>query len=971
MASPQTSRVLLLAVQHAAEGNLEALQALYQNHNRDLRPELLYRVILAHCPSDVPNQDLFSLLHSLEDSTVEHQAQRLHADVEPFKYLDDAEVLERLRSIRLPPLPISSQVPEDDLLSRYFIARAHRTGSSGEDLASLTQTLVPFLDHSLNLRGWFISEVLPILRLNYEYYPDQTISMSLEDLEALRGRLGVERLLENCTKLKSGKSGVVRDLRGLVGPWIYGRQMSKRRKLSHHDSRDDFSNDSQWSDVNEWLVATGLHDPTTVEEAITGWNGPSDVDVGMFESPLFTVSSAEDIERYHQTAIATIYASQDTSRGATTRARKILNRVSELSGIKVSGDARIEAPGFSPSILQSSRASLLHNALLNAENELTKPTVSSLDLLDALISSVEMLQSFQIQISFPAAASLCLFATSDQQMQELSRLLGNVGDVAKSGTDWHSIRRDLHWLRCWSATLAVENQMREDQSRRALFWKLDPKVIDQQLLKIMLKNNALSAADTLFLNSQCFLSTAEVETGILETIYEAYDNASNGNKTRGGIQRANQILSYFIKVFPQSVQLNQADKLIRATHALSFYQLLLQPGQLFKPVSIRLQKDALLLVEKVLRQNPKAYTNIDDLITIGQNLVESGLPFPLAESSDPASVKRLLAQHQVTYLAITSALSSHDFDTAYSYISTRFSTQLPPDTTDFPDDISWRAAYAAGSYELTPSSNSTSLRNQISHLQKRMELLSSALDLAPDSSSLPDILSTWQQCEAQLDYLKNEEHAQTAAFDDRAFTTSGSTNSNVVSFAGTSVIPGGFGSEIEDRERDVAETARLTHSRRQGGTWSTASKRGNSLASDASYGGVGGRAAGGDDEGPLGLFDVARGAASALQRSAVSTWNAGSATAPGIRSMPTRTGTGDDYASHIDQSGRGTPDSFSGSASQRLRKRDQISNLVTGGLVSGMSWVLGAPPAGRPAGADIDGGHVDYDERTAPDNEEE
>jgi protein transport protein SEC39 len=28
---------------------------------------------------------------------------------------------------------------------------------------------------------------------------------------------------------------------------------------------------------------------------------------------------------------------------------------------------------------------------------------------------------------------------------------------------------------------------------------------------------------------------------------------------------------------------------------------------------------------------------------------------------------------------------------------------------------------------------------------------------------------------------------------------------------------------------------------------------------------------------------------------------------------------------------------------QRTRKRDMISNAVTGGLVSGMSWVLGAP----------------------------
>ena len=944
MADPQVSRVLLSAVQLTTDGNLKALQALYQNHNSDLQPELLYRILLTYCPSDVSNQDLLSLVQSFDDAAVESPVQGLHVDADPLQDLNDAEVLERIRSMHLLPLSILPQIPEDDLLSRYFIARAHRIGSSGEDLVSLTQTLVPFLDHSISLRGWFIAEVLPILRLNYEYYPDQTISLSLEDLEALSGRPGVERLLENSTKSGSGINGIVRDLRGLVGPWIYGRQMSKRRKLSHDEDGDAFSTSSRWSDVNEWLVATGLDDPATTEEAITGWDGPSDIDVGMFENASFAFSTAEDTKRYHQTAIATIYASQDTSRGASIRARKILNRVSELSNIRITGRNPNNVQGISPSILQSSRASLLHNALLNSENELTKPSISSLDLLHALISSVEVLQRFQIYTSVCTAASLSLFSTGDQQMQEMTRILENIGNASNSSTDWHSIRKDLHWLRCWSTTLAETDDMREDQSRRALLWKIDTKIVDRQLLKMMLKHNALSPADVLFLKSQCFLSTTEVEAVILETIYEAYDNASNGNKTRGGMQRANQILSYFIKIFPQSVPLNQVDKLIRATHALSFYQLLLQPGQPFKPVSIRLQKDALSLVEKVLRQNPKAYTNIDDLISIGQNLVESGLPFSLAESSDPAPVRKLLAQHQVTYLAITSALSSHDFDTAYSYISTRFSTALPPDTTGFSDDISWRAAYAAGSYELTPSSNPIALRNQISHLQKRMELLSSALDLAPSSSPLPDILSKWRQCEDQLENLKNKEHAQLAAFDDNAFTTAGGNNSRVVSFAGSSVIPGGFGSDIEDRERDVAETARLADSRRHGGTWSSANK-----------------VAAGDDEGPLGLFDVARGAASALQRSALSTWNTGAVPATS-RGMPSRAGTMDDYSPHLDQSRRGTPDSFSGSASQRVRKRDQISNLVTGGLVSGMSWVLGAPPAGSPVG---------HSDRTAPDDEEE
>jgi hypothetical protein len=41
-----------------------------------------------------------------------------------------------------------------------------------------------------------------------------------------------------------------------------------------------------------------------------------------------------------------------------------------------------------------------------------------------------------------------------------------------------------------------------------------------------------------YINSNPTLSYAQVEKAVQEAIFTAYDNASNGNRTRGGMKRA-------------------------------------------------------------------------------------------------------------------------------------------------------------------------------------------------------------------------------------------------------------------------------------------------------------------------------------------------------------------------------------------------------------------------------------------------
>lgn len=367
--------------------------------------------------------------------------------------------------------------------------------------------------------------------------------------------------------------------------------------------------------------------------------------------------------------------------------------------------------------------------------------------------------------------------------------------------------------------------------------------------------------------------------------------------------------------------LKQINALIAATHALSFYSLTLQHGVPFQPVSIRVHHDPLTLVEKVLDQNSKSYTKLDDLLSIGRNLVKAGLPTEPAPTGtqhepthEPLSQEDALitAERRITSLAITSALTSNDFGTAYSYILTRLTPPQTPSTTSqllqpptIPDDITWRAVYTAGRHR---STTTTTLHTQITHLTQRMELLSLALILVPTPEPLPEILGAWRRCDEELSLLRSQEQQEDEAWDAKADSLTS--------------VPGGFGPT--DSERDAFDTEKQLAARRA---------RARAAMPNAH-----------PHEAPMGLFEVARGAALALRKNAfplrgvAAATAAGSGGSGGVSGGKGRAGTG---------SGIGERALSPEQGEGRVRKRDMVSNMVTGGLASGIGWVLGADPVNR------------------------
>ena len=264
MASPRDldpGRVLLLAAQLTTEGNLQLLRHLVLQRPDTLSPETIYRLLLTFSPQDIISSDLLRLLQTIDGAEHAQDATGSQVEQTAVHHLDNREVRARLRQLRLLELPKSSHAPDTDLLSRFLLARAYQTDSSGDDLMPLVQTLVPFLDHSEPLRHWFISKLLPILRLRYEYYPETNAQLRIHDLDILHGRRGVAKLLENGMAGQSTYVG--RDLRGVVGPWIHGQQVSKKRKRRPQVNQIEGKESPCWEDVNEcyWRLVWRLHRP--------------------------------------------------------------------------------------------------------------------------------------------------------------------------------------------------------------------------------------------------------------------------------------------------------------------------------------------------------------------------------------------------------------------------------------------------------------------------------------------------------------------------------------------------------------------------------------------------------------------------------------------------------------------------------------------------------------------------------------
>ncbi|TID24453.1 secretory pathway Sec39 [Venturia nashicola] len=942
---------ILLAVQLASDSNIDAIQALTIQRKDIFDAELVLRIILTYLTETLDPilyTSFVAQVASNQYQTGQSQPQST-IDIATVSKLSTLKAHKKVQSLHLLPLDHSSCPPAvcDDLLTRFLIHRAHRIDTETGVLNSLPQLVDPFLDEKPFLRTWYISTVLPLLRFGYEYYNDNHGVYSLDQLEWADGESGVAMLLSKAlehgsqdingrnTMLEAeGKhrSSLARDMRGLVGPWMYGYSDRKRRKLNGQDPRrrrlsvfdkeaerakqlkeqdgrleDDAIHD--WDAAFLWMTRTAAEKFSTVAEAIEEWDGPPDVDLGGYHegSHLSKELQKTLLRRYAQTAFATVFAAEASTKETMSHSHTMLVRISQLLDYEPPPDlaSSIELlPRIDDhkSALQDLPSSWLEvDALLRPKNPLTSPTLETFALLQLLVFSAYLLAELGHPAAISHVARIRLQFDANEQLGLCQRIVHALSTGAKKDElQWTGIRSRFLWLWGWAMNSADIFAQYGD----GVFGKIERSLLEKEILKAFLNASCFPLVVKTYIRSeesQHRLSAEDVQFVIIETVLHHYDNASNGNRTRGGMKKASDMISTLRQYFPESPAFRRCEALLKATHALSFYALTLQHGVPFQPVNIRVSSDPITLIEKLLSQNRGSYTKLDDLISIGVNLVSAGVTIlsdpkvpSIETSSTELAAQKRKAERRVIGMAIEAALNEDDFETAYSYVVNRLdttsaSTQVAANGQP-EDDISWRAALAAGRHKSSAhslsASSSISTPPALRRLEQRMELLSQALLLAPPSA-LPEVLNVWRKCEEEMMSLQASENEEESSFDDRA----------------DRALPGTF----------VSMTAPV-QPRREVGRGAT-------------------------EEAPMGLFDVARGAAAAFSRTAFPL--RGSTGASQGQSMGPPTG-------HVRNVSSGGSDTASiASESERVRKRDYVANAVTGGLASGLGWVLGATPVNQ------------------------
>ncbi|KAJ6444199.1 protein transport protein Sec39 [Purpureocillium lavendulum] len=887
-------KALLLAVHLAAHADIHGLRLLSSRHPTVLRKSLLLRVILTNLPETTDPVSYVGLLQEIESGTFDESTVDA-IDLSPVSALSDHEAAHRAKKLHLDQLS-QTDAPgrdDDDALSDFLYRRALRMDSETGMLSQLPDLLMPFIHHSPHLRVWVVSTVLPFVRRNCEYYAEAHVSYSLNEFQHLPGPDAVRYLLSR-TGLGAPENSplVARDLRGLVMPWLLDE--SRWAEVDQGDQRRDSECVSLgprclgWEQAVTWLTSQASESWRVLVSATDHWDGPADVDLGGVDNlSLPDAYHQHVLHTYARAVVASVFGTQDTSEECLGGLYRAVFKIRASLGQGGEDMPLQDALSSLPRRLEAGSAALLdvkstpytRTDLLRPWNPVTSPVASATGVVLMLTLGASVLAGLGAPLSVRRLADMVLLKDEREQKAEVCKALRALSDNAPRGDDqyWIRARLQILWLGNWAEQSAQDKPTGPLAAVPRCF-------VESEILKTLLSNTCYSLAQTLYeSDAEKPLPTHTVQDAVYQAALNAFDNASNPNRTRGGLKKCDDIIRAFPKSMgpslPGSVRLQA---LLKATHALSDYRLVLKQGEPFSPVVLRVHSDPIAVIGKILEQNDKAYTRLQEFLEMGFNLVRAGLPShsSLDKLREPTGERlgmaMFVAEKRIISMCVEAALREDDFETAYSYVVSRLGAPSSGESPVTDDEWSWQAALKAGQYVRTersqpPTHLGTASGNlEIRHLEQRIECLATALRVAP-TTELQEVLKSFRRCEEQLDSAIKEEADSEAAWD----------------AAGTvTYVPGAFDSQGTEHLRPPRNITAAAAARQA-------------------------------EEAPMSLFDLSRATARVAQRS----FN-------GLPSLQGMAGGGISEANNPSQT--------------RIRKRDQLREAATGTLVSGVGWLIGA-----------------------------
>ncbi|KAK0720400.1 Sec39 domain-containing protein [Lasiosphaeris hirsuta] len=916
------AKLVLLAVHFAVKADVDGLTSLAARHGTILQKELLLRILLTYLPETLQSSKYVDFVGQLENGAFPETGPR-EVDCSAVEGLTEEDATKKVRKLRLLSLSLP-EIPEEvaeDTTTRFLLRRAYKVDEEAGLLDELPSLLLPFLDSSPYIRTLMVSTILPLLRRNCEYYPQDPIPYTLLGFQQLPDRVAMNLLLSQTGVREPELHLVGRDLKGLVGPWLFNEARWKEKIKANHSetqhSRVDDATEGDvcpgWEQFLKWLTAQAAKTWRVAVSAIEQWDGPGDVDLGGWGAMWLSDEEQDHLEqRYARVALASAYLIPEGSTAALEGAYSIVAKIASLldqDSVPPLPSALATLPPLAEQVTDivsaARNATLMRNNLLDDSNVLTTPKKSSIAFLHGLVLSAILLAKTGSSCTLRRAGELVLLQDEREQKVEATKLIHALGNSGPKTDDkfWIKARNEILWLRDWGAEDAP---VASEHPARGIFGQVKREFLEVEILKALLANTRYTLARTIYEDTPDRpLGRQLLQDTIYAIAMTAYDNASNPNRTRGGLKKCDDIIKAFPKTIEKSAPATgKIEALLQATHALSEYRLVLKQGEPFTPVVLRVHTDPVSIIDKILEQNPKSYTKIQNLIGLGARMVQAGLVSRDKHGNtnnateEEQERQRLTTERRITAMCIDTALTEDDFETAYSYVVNHLSTLST--TNPEVDEYSWKAALQAGKYRRTAHTlrpthlGNTSGNPEIRHLEQRIECLSTALRIAP-APTLQEIINAFRRAEEELEAAIKAEDEQEDAWDT----------------AGDSIIhsgnmPGGFTSPTAHRQNTSTKPA--ASSRRQQ-----------------------------VEEAPMSLFDLSKASVMSAQRNLTA-----------LSSLQRSTGLSrsDTVTSNASTAERGIgSDGEDGAQSQtkRARKRDQLREAAMGTLVSGVGWLVGAP----------------------------
>lgn len=531
-----SDQCILLAVHYASEANIPALHSFTPNRPDALSSELVLRILLTYLPETLDPEVYRSYVSEVGSRLyIDVDRQDVAVDTGLVSDVDSATARKRVKKLHLheiKPTRFPPHAPKD-LLTNFLCNRAERIDQATGMLNLVVSLVGSFLEGNEYLRVWFVSVVLPLLRLNFEYYPQDPVVESIEDFTHEDGKEGMELLLSRALKKDAGNdsesSEVARDMKSLVGPWMYGHTERKRRKLDSKKGHqlqeqqvegadaDDLAEGVRkigldgvsaedktghdWEHAYLWMVQHAQDHFSLITQLIEDWDGPSDVDFGGYEKGELRPYLDDDVQRklelqYAQAAFASCYAAQSSSKETIQGAHGVLARLAELLDFlpppdlatSVESLPRIEKHALALEESQTLQ-DLLPEKLLAPEHPLTTPRMETYMLLQMHVYTAYQLDGLGYTASLVDVARLQFYGDAEAQLVVLQKMLRGLTAAGKSDeTDWTACRAKLVWL--WNWGIDPDNMAANHGA--GVLGKIDKADFEAEMLKVFTETSRKS-----------------------------------------------------------------------------------------------------------------------------------------------------------------------------------------------------------------------------------------------------------------------------------------------------------------------------------------------------------------------------------------------------------------------------------------------------------------------------------------------